>query len=162
MTTIETDYLQNSFDLLMQVLLFFGALAMMCWYSPTLTLLAVVLSLPPIVLSLLTGEPMAKRAKDVSDRNEGFMAQIKDLLSGFAVIKSFKAEKEVGKLFDSANRAVEKLAQVTEEHAGRAGDPVPPELNDAITLEKVTFCYEPEKPVLREIDTDSLYNVTNG
>lgn len=107
MTTIETDYLQNSFDLLMQVLLFFGALAMMCWYSPTLTLLAVVLSLPPIVLSLLTGEPMAKRAKDVSDRNEGFMAQIKDLLSGFAVIKSFKAEKEVGKLFDSANRAVE-------------------------------------------------------
>ncbi len=106
-TAIETDYLQNSFDLLMQVLLFFGALAMMRWYSPTLTLLAVVLSLPPIVLSLLTGGPMAKRAKDVSDRNEGFMAQIKDLLSGFAVIKSFKAEKEVGKLFDSANRAVE-------------------------------------------------------
>lgn len=228
-TTIETDYLQNSFDLLMQVLLFFGALAMMCWYSPTLTLLAVVLSLPPIVLSLLTGGPMAKRAKDVSDKNEGFMAQIKDLLSGFAVIKSFKAEKEVGKLFDSANRAVEdakrrrryfeggvrclsgtlsfvfqigifiigaylairgditsgtvivfvnlsgylvqsigsipqywanrkaaaalveKLAEVTEEHAGRSGDPVPPELNEAITLENVTFGYEPEKPVLRDV-----------
>lgn len=228
-TAIETDYLQNSFDLLMQVLLFFGALAMMRWYSPTLTLLAVVLSLPPIVLSLLTGGPMAKRAKDVSDRNEGFMAQIKDLLSGFAVIKSFKAEKEVGKLFDSANRAVEdakrrrryfeggvrclsgilsfifqigifiigaylairgditsgtvivfvnlsgylvnsignipqywanrkaaaalveKLAQVTEEHAGRAGDPIPAKLDHAITLENVTFSYEPEKPVLQDL-----------
>lgn len=228
-TTIETDYLQNAFDLLMQVLLFFGALAMMCWYSPVLTLIAVVLSLPPIVLSLLTGEPMAKRAKDVSDRNEGFMAQIKDLLSGFAVIKSFKAEKEVGKLFDSANRTVEdakrrrryfeggvcclsgtfglifqigifiigaylairgditsgtvivfvnlsgylvqsigsipqywaarkaaaglveKLAEVTEENAERSGEAIVPELNDAITLENVTFGYEPEKPVLRKV-----------
>lgn len=228
-TTIETDYLQNSFDLLMQVLLFFGALVMMCWYSPVMTLLSVFLSIPPILLSVLTGGPMAKRAKAVSDKNEDFMSQIKDLLSGFAVIKSFKAEKEVGKLFDSANRSVEdakrrrryfeggvrcssgtfslifqigifiigaylairgditsgtvivfvnlsgylvqsigsipqywanrkaaaglveKLAQVTEENAGRAGDPVPPELNDAITLENVTFGYEPEKPVLRDV-----------
>ena len=228
-TTIETDYLENSFDLLMQVLLFLGALAMMCWYSPVMTLLSILLSVPPVLLSVLTGDPMAKRAKAVSDKNEGFMAQVKDLLNGFAVIKSFKAEKEVGKLFDSANRAVEdakrrrrffegavsslsgsfslifqfgiflvgaylairgditsgtvivfvnlsgylvqsigsiprywanrkaaaalveKLAEVTDEHAGRSGDPVPPELNEAITLENVTFGYEPEKPVLQDL-----------
>ena len=226
---IETDYLQNSFDLLMQILLFFGALAMMCWYSPMLTLLAVALSLPPVVLSLLTGEPMAKRAREVSDQNERFMARIKDLLGGFAVIKSFKAEREVETLFDSANRAVEdakrrrryfeggvrclsgtfgfvfqlgifiigaylairgditsgtvivfvnlsgylvqsigsipqywaarkaaaalveKLAQVTEEHAGRSGEAIAPVLNDAITLAHVSFGYEPEKPVLQDL-----------
>lgn len=51
----------------------------------------------------------------------------------------------------AAAALVEKLAQVTEEHAGRAGDPVPPELNEAITLENVTFGYEPEKPVLQNM-----------
>ena len=106
-TTIETDYLQNIFDLATYALLALGALGMMFWYSPMLTAFAVALCLPPVALSLLTGEPMAKRARDVSDRNEGFMARIKDLLSGFAVIKSFKAEKEVEKLFDSSNQAVE-------------------------------------------------------
>lgn len=57
-TTIETDYLENSFDLLMQVLLFLGALAMMCWYSPVMTLLSILLSVPPILLSVLTGDPI--------------------------------------------------------------------------------------------------------
>lgn len=46
---------------------------------------------------------------------------------------------------------VEKLAEVTEENAGRAGDPVPPVLKDAITLENVTFGYEPGEPVLRDL-----------
>ena len=166
----------------------------------------------------------------VSDKNEGFVSQLKDLLAGFSVIKSFKAEMETQRMFDAANRDVEehkrrrywwsclitaisqslcseilqmgifflgaflairgditpgtvlifvnlcnfviqpinvvpeywanrkaakalieKLAQVTEENAGRTGDPIPPVLNEAITLEHVTFGYEPDKPVLQDL-----------
>jgi ABC-type multidrug transport system fused ATPase/permease subunit len=215
--------------MLLQVLLFLGALGMMCWYSPLMTLLSVLLSVPPILLSVLTGGPMAKRAKAVSDKNEGFMAQVKDLLSGFSVIKSFKAEKETQKLFDASNRTVEdakrrrryfeglvsslsgsfslifqlgifligaylairgditsgtvvvfvnlsgylvnaigsiprywanrkaaaalveKLAEVTEENAGRSGDAIPARLSDAITLDHVTFGYDPAEPVLNDL-----------
>ncbi len=228
-TTIETDYLQNSFDLYMYAALFLGALAMMFWYSPLLTLLSVLLSVPPILLSVVTGGPMAKRTQAVSAKNEGFMAQVKDLLNGFSVIKSFKAEREVEKLFGASNRAVEeskrrrryfeglvrglsgtfgflfqfgifligaylairgeitggtvvvfvnlsgylvqsisqapqllasrraaaglveKLAEVTGEHAARSGDPIPPELNQGIALDHVTFGYQPDQPVLDDI-----------
>ena len=106
-SAIETDYLENTYFLLMQVLLFIGSLAMMCWYSPVMTALSVLLCVPSLVLAVVSGGPMAKRAKAVSDSNEGFMAQVKDLLSGFSVIKSFKAGKEAQKLFDAANCAVE-------------------------------------------------------
>ena len=157
------------------------------------------------------------------------MAQIKDLLSGFAVIKSFKAEDETRRRFNASSQAVEdakyrrrwceaviekasdlcgmvmqmtiifvgaylairgditagtviifinlsgyllntinivpkywaarkaaaglveKMAQVAEENAGRSGDPIPAKLDEAITLENVTFGYEPEKPVLQNV-----------
>ena len=226
---IETDYLENSFTLLMQVLLFIGSLAMMCWYSPLMTVLSVLLCIPSLILAVVSGGPMAKRAKAVSDQNEGFMAQVKDLLSGFSVIKSFKAEKEAQKLFDAANHTVEdtkrrrryfdgyvrnlsscfgiifqfgifligaylairgditagtvavfanlsgyvvngigsipqywaarkaaaalveKLAGVTEEHAGRSGGAIPAKLDGAITLEHVTFGYKPDEPVLNDL-----------
>ncbi|MBD5149936.1 MAG: ABC transporter ATP-binding protein [Oscillibacter sp.] len=226
---IETDYLENSFTLLMHVLLCAGSLAMMCWYSPLMTALSVLLCIPSLVLAVVSGGPMAKRAKAVSDQNEGFMAQVKDLLSGFSVIKSFKAEKEAQKLFDAANHTVEdtkrrrryfdgyvrdlsgcfgiifqfgifltgaylairgditagtvvvfvnlsgilvngigaipqywasrkaaaalveKLAEVTAENAGRSGEAIPARLDDAITLDHVTFGYKPDEPVLKDL-----------
>ena len=226
---IETDYLENSFILLMQVLLFIGSLAMMCWYSPLMTALSVLLCIPSLVLAVVSGGPMAKRAKAVSDQNESFMAQVKDLLSGFSVIKNFKAENEAQKLFDAANRTVEdakrrrryfdgyvrnlsgcfaivfqfgifligaylairgditagtvvvfvnlsgslvnatgsipqywaarraaaglveKLAEVTEENAGRSGEAIPAKLDDGITLDHVTFGYNPDEPVLNDL-----------
>lgn len=228
-TAIETSYLENPFDMAAYALMGVAALVMMIWYSPLLAVLAVVLGLLPVAVAAATGGALAKREKAVSDRNESFMAQIKDLLSGFSVVKSFKAEDETRRRFNVSSQAVEdakyrrrwceavigkvsglcglvmqmtiifvgaylaiqgditagtviifinlsgyllstinivpkywanrkaaaalveKLAEVTEEHAGRSGDPVPPELNGAITLENVTFGYEPEKPVLRDV-----------
>lgn len=228
-TTIESNYLEKPFEMVAYALTGMGALAMMIWYSPLLAAADVLLGLLPIAATVVTGGVLAKREKAVSDQNESFMAQIKDLLSGFSVIKSFKAEEETQKRFNASNQAlegvkyrrrwcealigetaglcglvmqmgifflgaylairgditagtviifinlssymlnainivpkgwanrkaaaglVEKLAEVTEEHAGRSGDPVPPELNEAITLENVTFGYEPEKPVLRDV-----------
>ena len=37
------------------------------------------------------------------------MAQIKDLLSGFSVIKSFKAEEETQKRFNGSNQTLENV-----------------------------------------------------
>ncbi|MDE6281005.1 MAG: ABC transporter ATP-binding protein/permease, partial [Oscillospiraceae bacterium] len=51
----------------------------------------------------------------------------------------------------AAQALIEKLAQVTEENAGRAGEPIPPALDEAIILDSVTFGYEPDKPVLQDL-----------
>ena len=228
--SVEANYLKYSFNLVYYVLLFFGALGMMFWYSPTLTAATILLSLFPLAASLLMGKELANREKVVSDKNEGFTSQLKDLLAGFSVIKSFKAETEAQRMFDAANRDVEehkrrrywwnclitvisqnlcseilqmgifflgaflairgditpgtvlifvnlcnfviqpintvpefwanrkaakalieKLAQVTEENAGRSGETIPPVLDKAIILDNVTFSYEPDKPVLEDL-----------
>lgn len=84
---------------------------MMLWYSPLLTAAAILLSLPPVILSILTGNRLAKEEKQVSSKNETFTGTVKDLLSGFPVIKSFKAEKEALRLFANENSSLECIKQ---------------------------------------------------
>lgn len=106
--SVEENYLNRSFLLINSVIEFFGALAMMFWYSWELALLAIVLSFLPVVVSIKMGGELTRREKAVSDQNENFTAKVKDLLSGFAVIKSFKAEGEASRLFAEANGRVEE------------------------------------------------------
>lgn len=105
--TIEEKYLTNLFDLVYYPLIFAGALVMMFTYSPTLTLVTVILSVFCIAVSMLSANTLTAREKEVSNKNEQFVSQIKDLLTDFAVIKSFKAEQEVQKLYNSSNHLVE-------------------------------------------------------
>ncbi len=243
--SVEENYLKRTFLLVYYILLFFGTLGMMFWYSPVLAIATIILSFFPLAGSLLMGKELAAREKVVSDKNESFVAQLKDLLSGFSVIKSFKAESEAHHMFDTANRDVEeskrrrywweclltavcqilcadmlqfgifflgaflairgditagtvlifvnlcnfviqpinivpqywasrkaaqalieKLAQVTEENAGRTGEAIPPVLSDAISLDHVTFGYEPDKPVLQDVslrlEAGKKYAVVGG
>ena len=93
MNSIENHYLATLFQLIMKILLFVGAFTMMLFYSPLLTLAAFLFSIVPIVASLLTGNSLASAEKKVSDQNESFLSMIKDALSGFSIIKSFKADR---------------------------------------------------------------------
>lgn len=97
--TIETGFLENIFRLIGDVMLFFGALAMMFWYSPTLTVVSVAVAFLPVLTSILAGNRMAAAEEVVSERNGSFMATLKDSLSGFSVIKSFRAEKAICQQF---------------------------------------------------------------
>ncbi|MBQ8260499.1 MAG: ABC transporter ATP-binding protein [Clostridia bacterium] len=96
---IEKGYLTNTFLMFESILTFIGAMALMLWYSPLLTLIAILLSLLPLIASLLTGNKMGEAEKTVSDRNQTYTSTIKDCLSGFSVIKSFKAEVQMLKIF---------------------------------------------------------------
>lgn len=107
-TVIETDYLGKIFPLVQEILMFFGALAMMLWYSPLLTGVAVLLSILPVLASVVTGGKLAAAEQQVSTRNERFVATVKDLLTGFPVIKSFRAEAQAQNLFLRENQSVEQ------------------------------------------------------
>lgn len=242
--SIEENYLNRSFLLIYYCCSFVGALIMMFWCSWELAAAALLLSALPIAVSLGMGKELTRREKAVSDRNESYMATLKDLLSGFSVIKCFKAEAQAGQLFESSNQAVEKakerrrwwdglvasvsdccgsifqfgifllgaylairgrvtagtvliitnlcnfvlvpiqtvpqywagrkaaeglmekLAKVTAEHAAAQGTPMEPVLREAISFDRVSFGYEPEKPVLRDItlrfEAGKKYAVVGG
>ena len=106
-TSIETDYLGQQMALISKVFTFAGALVMMLWYSPLLTAIAAGVTILPLIASLLTGSRIEAAERRVSDRNRSFTAALSDCLAGFSVIKSFKAEKEIFKLFAENNRALE-------------------------------------------------------
>ena len=97
--TIEQGYLWNTFSMLESLLTFIGAIALMIWYSPLLTLIAIGLSLLPLIASVLTGSKVAEEEKKVSDRNEAYTSTLRDSLGGFSVIKSFKAEAQMVRIF---------------------------------------------------------------
>lgn len=108
---IESNYLNNTFTLISQSLSFVGAFAMMIWYSPILTLSAVLLSLLPLLASLLAGNRLMSAEKNVSDRNASYVATLKDCLSGFSVVKSFKAEKQIIEMLAQSNQSAEGSKQ---------------------------------------------------
>ncbi len=106
--SIENNYLLKIFTLIKESVMFVGAFALMLYYSPILTLVAFLLSLLPVIASLLTGNRLAIQEKEVSDKNESFIGAVKDILTGFSVIKSFKAEIEVIRLFAERNTSTEE------------------------------------------------------
>ena len=106
--TIEQGYLWNTFSILESSLTFVGAMVLMIWYSPLLTLIAIGLSLLPLIASILTGNKVAVEEKKVSDRNEAYTSTLRDSLGGFSVIKSFKAEARMIRIFKEKVRELAK------------------------------------------------------
>lgn len=105
---IEQGYLKNVFSLVESLLTFVGAMVLMLWYSPLLTLAAIGLTLLPLITSILTGNKMAQAEKEISRENETYTATLKDCLGGFSVIKSFQAEAQMLRLFQ---RDLQRLAE---------------------------------------------------
>ncbi len=228
---IQTGYLGSIFPIIENSLLFAGALAMMLYYSPLLTAVSVALSLVPVAASLLTGGLMVKTEREVSDRSEEYMSTLRDSLSGFSVIKAFRAEGQMCRIFadnirrlaaadcrrqrleiiigmlsqtaaviaqmgvflvgaylalsgrgitagtvmvfvqvmnyilgpiavipgsvakiKSSRALIRKLADALPENVREQGSVSEPVLDDAITIENLSFGYEPEKPVLQNIN----------
>ena len=112
--TIEQDYIRMLQNTIQVGITFVGALGLMLWYSPLLTLIAIGFSLLPILVSVVLGNKAAVAEKDVSDKKERYTGILKDVLSGFAVIKSFKAEKSISALHDESNNSVADAANSRE------------------------------------------------
>ncbi len=232
--TIEQDYVRMLQNTIQVGITFVGALGLMLWYSPLLTLIAIGFSLLPILVSIVLGDRAAKAEKAVSDRKESYTGMLKDVLSGFAVIKSFKAEKNIGRIHDESNDSVaeasktrekvklhvsyasglaggalqfgvffvaaalalsgrggitagtaivfvqllnyvlapiqvfptfyagkksayglmDKLAQALDKNVPDEGEAIPPRLTKGIELRDLSFAYEADKPVLRDVDME--------
>ncbi|OON99990.1 MAG: hypothetical protein ATN35_09775 [Epulopiscium sp. Nele67-Bin004] len=106
-TNIETNYLNGTFSIIAMTTSFVGAVIMMFYYNLTLSLITCGLCLILIVVSSMAGKKLTPLVRNVSDKNEMFVNQIQDLLSGFSVIKNFQAEEEGIKLFKEENQTLE-------------------------------------------------------
>ncbi|MBO4579081.1 MAG: ABC transporter ATP-binding protein [Clostridiales bacterium] len=106
-TSIETNLLDKEFWFIFRMTSFMASLALMIFYSPILTLVAVGVTFLPLTVSLMSGKKLSKQEVAVSDMNKSFTATVTDCLNGFSVVKAFRAEEPVSGLFSKENTRLE-------------------------------------------------------
>ena len=106
--SIEEHYFDFYITLIDIGISFVGAIVLMLWYSPVLTMVAIALSILPLLVSIPASKEITKTEKNLSKENAGFMEFMRDTLSGFSVIKSFQAESELENRFHEENVKIEK------------------------------------------------------
>lgn len=108
-TSIESNYLLADVGIMEAVLTTVLSLALMFYYSWQMTLLVIALCIAPMAVAVVFGSRVAEQEKEISTRNAEFVAMVKDLLSGFGVVKSFQAQAEAAKLFEERNGQLEQI-----------------------------------------------------
>ena len=104
---IETDYLKSQFEIVINMVALVGSALMMLWYSPIMAIIATAFCALPVLTAIFTGNKLENAEKQVSAKNAGFLAALRDALSGFSIMKSFQAEKEIAKIVGQSNRQAE-------------------------------------------------------
>jgi ATP-binding cassette subfamily B protein len=112
LNSIEQNYLIGSFNIILQIALFIGGFAAMAYYNWRILVCTMLVSLLPILVSALYGNRLVHAETKVSEENTSFLALVKDLLAGFPVIKSFKADKEIIVRFKQKNKELELTKKV--------------------------------------------------
>ena len=107
LTAIETNYLERQYELVFNIVWAGGAVVLMVLYSPILAAIAIGLCAMPLLASMKAGAYMERAEKAVSEKNSAFTASLKDILSGFSVVKSFRAEDAAAGLLEQSGGAVE-------------------------------------------------------
>ncbi len=106
--SIETQYLEIVFGIVGGITLFVGGLVSLFCLHLWIGVTVVVSSIMPLAVSIFFGNRAEKREKVVSAENDRFTSSLRDMLSGFSVIKSFKAEPEIQKIFDKNDESLEQ------------------------------------------------------
>ncbi len=118
---IEGNYLAANIQFFYQTSLLVGGVIAMAVISPQMMAAVMAATVVPTAVSLLYGRKMTAVEKKTSFKNEGFVDQMKDLLNGFIVIKSFRAEKEVMGLFNDNNSQLEEAKRTRRETHDKVG-----------------------------------------
>lgn len=95
MKKIEQDYLHQYFNISKNLsLMIFSLLAMFIgnWY---LTLLVIIASIIPMMISGFIGHKSAYLQKSAMIADQKYLAKVKDILAGFLVIKSFNVKEAI-------------------------------------------------------------------
>ena len=107
LATIENSYLLGMFTITIKVIQLVLAFGMMLWYNWALTLISIVASLLAFAVSMLFGNRASAAEKLVSEKNDVSLGTIKEIIEGFPVIKAFKTEKPIAKLYEKSNQDLE-------------------------------------------------------
>ena len=111
LNSIEQNYLIGELNLFVEIISYIVTSVYLLIMNRELGAILVISSLVAIGISFGFGKKVVKHETESSEKASSFVSQTKDLLSGFAVIKSFKAEKEIMGVFSQKNVDLESTRQ---------------------------------------------------
>ena len=106
---VETKYLVPYLEMIGDVVIFVGTTVLLLWINPWVTLVVCATSVLLFLVPAILGAPTAKRQDDVSKQNSIFTTRIKDIFSGYEVIKSYNIVDNMTEEFLDENSTVENL-----------------------------------------------------
>ena len=109
MKKIEQDYLHQYFNISKNLsLMIFSLLAMFIgnWY---LTLLVIIASIIPMMISGFIGQKSAYLQKSAMIADQKYLAKIKDILAGFLVIKSFNVKEAIRQDYRNESEKLDEI-----------------------------------------------------
>ncbi len=111
LNSIEQNYLVGELNLFVEILNYVVTAAVLLILNVPLGITLVVSSLIAILVSFRFGGKVVKNEAETMEKASDFVAQTKDLLSGFTVIKSFQAENQIMSVFQEKNVELESTKQ---------------------------------------------------
>ena len=111
LNSIEQNYLVGELNLFVEILNYVVTAAVLLILNVPLGITLVVSSLIAILVSFRFGGKVVKNEAETMEKASDFVAQTKDLLSGFTVIKSFQAEEPIMSVFQEKNVELESTKQ---------------------------------------------------
>ncbi len=105
--SIETNYLSARISFFTHLSLLISGIAAMLYLNWKLALCVLFACFLPFLISIIFGNQLAEKEKNVSEGNSAFTSLVKNLFGGFSIIKSFQSEKEIQALFNQRNRSLE-------------------------------------------------------
>lgn len=108
MDTIQTSYVEGFLDIISNVLLMFLGLLAMLYLNSIMAIVVILISFLPIVGSMVMSNKVANAEANVSETNKNYVEEVRDIFSGYSVIKSFGAETETMNLIKKMISLMEK------------------------------------------------------
>ena len=106
---IEEKYLQKIYSLVNSVVTLITAIGIMLMYDARMFGVTIVMCLITMLIATLVGKNLDELQEKVSVTDGKQSGMLHEMFSGFAVIKSFHAEKEIAALFAKQNRSTEDI-----------------------------------------------------
>lgn len=109
MKKIEQDYLHQYFNISKNISLMIFSLVAMFIGNWFLTLLVIIASIIPMMISGFIGQKSASLQNSSMIADQKYLAKVKDILAGFLVIKSFNVKEVIGQDYKNESEKLDEI-----------------------------------------------------
>ena len=109
MKKIEQDYLHQYFNISKNISLMIFSLVAMFIGNWFLTLLVIIASIIPMMISGFIGQKSASLQNSSMIADQKYLAKIKDILAGFLVIKSFNVKEAISQDYKNESEKLDEI-----------------------------------------------------